>query len=430
MDIKELICKKKLEPLESEDFDWISDSIARGELSDRQILEFVKALNGYALSDTEVYLFAKSLASTGELLNISEDIGFCVDKHSVGMVSDGVTLILMSALASLDVKFVKSVSSIYDGYGSFLARLNSFKGFNCQISKNELIKRANKCFAGIYGSTNKIAPAADKIYKVCKQNDMLTEPIISASIMASKIATGASMAIVDIKSGEGEVSGEYNVEALANRLVNVGKLANIKVMSVITDLNWPISASVGLNLELQEIKDTLSQAKEYNGSNLLKLAKEMVVCVLISCGKAAGRSQASEMFDNAISSGKVYQKFCQIIDTYGGDITSVSRTQKLIDTAVTYITADYDGYISDIKLEQVYKNTEILIGEKENADLSAGLVLMCGEGDKVITGQKLAKVFYSHDNPRYFRVSADLFDSFKIAREKPAVNNLFYKVVI
>lgn len=413
--------------LSEDQIENIVEDIKNNRLSTKQILAFAKRLQT-SCSDMEVYYLAKHMAQSGQMLNLSEAVGFCVDKHSAGNVSDGMSIILMSVLASLGIKFVKSVSDTYGVHGNLLQKLNRFRGFCCAIDKDELIQKSSYCGVGLIKDDGQIAPVASKIYTICKQHDMLSEPIVSASIMANKIATGANMVVVDVKSGEGSVGDFSNV--LAKRVVEVGKLAGIKTVAVITDFNWPISASVGVGLELLEIKDTLSSAKEYVGSNTLELAKEMTVCALMSCGMAKGRSEAVDLFNHAISSGKAYNKFCEIIETYGGEVYSIQRENKLIDTAVSFITADYDGYVGDIKLDKLYKNTSFIISNKGEFDQNAGLVLMCAEGNKVEKGQKLAKVFYSHDNNRYFKVAQDLFEAFEITKNKPNKTNLFIEVVI
>ena len=429
MDFKKLLLAKKSGELSEAQIKNFVYAVKNGAVTDKQILEFVKLSNEVGCSDLEVYYMAKHMAKAGTMLNVNKTLGFCVDKHSAGSVSDGMSLVLMSVLASLNFKFVRVVSNTYGIHGSLLNKLSKFKGFNAILSTEEMLEKASQCSVGIIENQGDIAPVAAKMYNICKQNNLMVEPVVSASIMANKIATGASMLVVDVKSGEGSVVESQSV-ALANRLVSVGNMANIKTVSVVTDFNWPILASVGVGLELQEIKDTLSNAKEYIGSNILKLAKEMTTCVLIASGAANGRAKAAEMFNEVITSGKAYHHFCNIIQTYGGDIQSVNRTEKLIDTAVSYISAPCDGYVGDIKLDLLYKNTNYIISRKGEYDADAGLVLMCAEGDKVFAGQKLAKVFYSHENNRYFKVVNNLKDAFKITKDKPNHTNLFIKVVV
>lgn len=429
MDFKNLLAIKKSTQLTEEQIKQFVYAVKEDKLTDKQILEFVKLSNQVGCSDAEVYYMAKHMAQSGTMLNLNEQC-FCVDKHSAGNVSDGMSLILMSVLASLGINFVRVVSNTYGIHGSLLHKLSKFKGFNALLTKQEMLNKLNSCGVGILQDQGDIAPVAAKMYKICKEHNLIVEPVVSASIMANKIATGANMLVIDVKSGEGSVVGTQNAQKLAERLVSVGGMANIKTVSVVTDFNWPILASVGVGLELQEIKDTLSNAKEYIGSNILKLAKEMTTCVLLSNGAAAGRSQAAEMFDKAISSGKAFNKFCEIIETYGGDVYSTDRTNKLIDTAVSYITADHNGYVGDILLDKLYKNINTIISYKGEYDADAGLVLMCAEGDKVIAGQKLAKVFYSHSNQKYFKVAEQLYKSFVISKERPVHTNLFIKVVV
>ena len=430
VNFKNFIESKKDGELSYKQIKSFVDSFMQDKLSEKQVVEFIKVSAKYGCTNAEVYNMAKCMAETGTQLKISDELGFCVDKHSAGTVSDGTSLILLSALASLGIPFVKVVSNTYGNHGSMFNKLNMFKGFNAYQTKAEVAQRVKECGVGIVADTGNIAPAAAKMYNICKQHGLMPEQVVASSIMANKIATGASLVVVDVKSGEGSVVGSANAEALAKRLVEVGKLAGIKTIAVVTDFNWPISAAVGAGLELQEIKDTLSNAKEYIGSNLLKLAKEMVTCVLMSCERATTRSQAAAMFDDVISSGAAYNQFCKIISSYGGDFLSFDRTEKLIDTAVSYITADYSGFIGDIKLDELYKAVEFIISHKGEVDKDAGLVLMCAEGDRVTEGQKLAKIFYSHDNNRYFKVAQELYDSFKITKEKPSLNNLFIKVEV
>ena len=107
-----------------------------------------------------------------------------------------------------------------------------------------------------------------------------------------------------------------------------------------------------------------------------------------------------------------------------------NRKELLMDTAVSYITAKQSGYMYDIKLAELYSTSQELIGSGKTFDASAGVVLMCKEGDKIVEGQKIAKVLYSHENKRYFELHDRLLDSFEIRQEKPVINNLFYKVIV
>ncbi|MBQ8468652.1 MAG: hypothetical protein IJ542_02730 [Clostridia bacterium] len=428
MEFKDILSKKQKEQLTKEDFRAFVEMLSNGKLSEKQILEFAKMLNSVGCSDSEIFELATAFACSGELLNLSQKFDLCVDKHSAGKVSDGMSLILMSVFPCLGITFVKSISSIYGMYGSMLSRLSAIDGFEVAASIDDATEKAKKC--GTFLLKTKIAPASAEVYRVCKKHNFLCEPIVSSTIMSNKIATGANMLVVDVKAGEGAVVDSATSNKIAERIVSVGKLAGINTISIVTDLSWPIASSVGNNLELQEIKDLLSGQKDYAGSSLMALAREMVVCALLASKRCKTRSEATEMFNKTIESGEAYSKFCEIVDCYGGDIVSSDRTEKLIDTAVSYVCAKRDGYVSDIKLGALYDSVNHIISSQKDFDKRAGLILMCREGDKIGAGQKLAKVFYSHENKRYFEVAQNLINSFIIADEKPSVNKLFYRVVV
>ena len=430
MELKELIAKKKTQELDYEDCHELASILAFDKNNEKQIVEFVNLLNDKGCSDDEVYNLALAFADSGKRLNCAHYFDCSADKHSAGLVSDAISLILMSVLPCVGITFTKTINKSYGTFSSFAQKLGAISGFVVSKDLNKTLERAKESGAFLYEGDESLYPASTNIYEVCKNNKLLIEPIVASTILANKIATGASSFVADIKMGEGSVYNSNQSVELAERIVRVAKKANIKAVAVVTDLNWPISASVGTKLELQEVKDLLEGSKDYGGSSLLTLAKEMVVCLLLLNKKASTRSEAGEMFDEAISSGKAYTRFKNIVETYGGSLVETNRKELLMDTAVSYITAKQSGYMYDIKLAELYSTSQELIGGSKTFDASAGVVLMCKEGDKIVEGQKIAKVLYSHENKRYFELHDRLLDSFEIRQEKPVINNLFYKVIV
>ena len=426
--IKELIEKKQTAELMVEDMHIFVDEILKSK-SDKDIVSLVSCMQKYGMSDEEIYSLAGALAASGMSLNTSRELGYCVDSQSVGKFSDPINLIVMSVLSVYDIKFVKAVGNSYAEKGSTFDRLKSIKGLKIPAVLDDAYEIADNVGVMLFDAKN-IAPAAVKLYNICKKHNMLVEFIIAATVVANKIATGSSLVIYDIKIGEGSVLGLIESELLAQRLINVSSLARINAVSVITDLSWPISATVGYNFEIQEIIDYLSGAKEYPNSSLKTLAKEMTVCALMSSGVAKSRTNAVELYNDAITSGKAYQKFREILEYYGANFDDFNRTNKFVDTAVSYVVAKQDGYVFDIKLLDLYNCAHEIIGSGKSYDKNAGIVLMCAEGTPVKKGQKLAEVFFSLDNKRYFEKYKDLNDCFAVSEKKPVVNNLFYKVMV
>jgi len=420
--------KNKELSLTKEEIDFVIYSYNRDKINDAKMIDFLKLINETNFSYEETYYLANAMASTGEKLEISKNVGFVIDKHSAGSISDPTTLIFMSVLATLGVRNVKVLSSDFGEFGSSLARFKGFKNFDAKISKEKLYENIKNINFGVLEETGEIAPIDKKIYNLRKRANIVSVPLVAASILSKKIATGASAVIYDVKTGEGAIfPSEKFANELANYLVNSTKLAGIMCASVITNLDQPLGASIGLRTELEETIAVLRSERAFYDAKLLDVAKELVIVALCLTGVTAGRSDASKLFDEAIVSGKALDNFRALIKTYGGVYEDFKHTsQRLLNgVAISYITAKEDGYITDIILQNLIDAYKII------NDKHAGIVLLVREGSRVKTGDKLMRVFYSIDNKTYFDSINSLYDSIIIGKTKPLKpQKTFHKIIL
>lgn len=192
------------------------------ELSENQIDFFVSGYNSFTVSEEEMaaflmavtlngftydeaYYFSKALAGSGKLLKVSETFGVCVDKHSTGGISDTVTLAVIPILASLGVKVAKVCSETFGVARGTIDRLSMFDGYNSNISIRAFESIIADVDASIIGPDNaNIAPSDQRLYLLRRKTATYPSiPLIATSIMAKKIATGASVLVLDVKCGEG-----------------------------------------------------------------------------------------------------------------------------------------------------------------------------------------------------------------------------------
>lgn len=418
MDLREIEHAKMSRLLEAEEIEYFVSCANKSLLSDKQIVDFLSCLNKYGISSEEVFLFSKAIAKTGEMLNIDKSVPGSVDKQSIGAVPDYVSYILLGLLPALDVPIVKIVNE--DSYNNLSFSLS----LNVPKTRESALRKFKECNVYLQANTN-ICPVSKKIIEACKRYHRNLPFVVASIYLAEKIAVGATLAIFDVKNGEGGLV-EGDAISIVNYLVEAGKLANIKVVAVETDLSYPISNFVGFGLELKEVVDTLSGAKEHSKSSLMILSKEIISCILLAQNRASTRTEAAEMILEAIESGRAYKEFLNVVKTYGGklDLPKID----MLETAVSYIISKSDGYVYDIKIGKIYEDAKYIVGNKE--DLSAGVELLVAEGDKVVKGQKLARVYYNYSNKRYFEKYDSISECFQISSTKPKMNNLFYKVVL
>ena len=420
--------------LSFEEISLLVSKYQSGEISDGKMLEFMKLIDEKNFSYDETYYLADALARTGKILEISKEVGFVVDKDSAGSYSDATSLIFMSVLASLKIKNIKSVSSVYGNSNNTLDRLKLFTGFDARVTKDKLVEILNKTHAGFIDEEMQIAPIDKRLFALEKKYNVSSIPLIVASILSRKIAMGASAIVFDVKTGEGAMfkSQEY-AQTLATYLVECGKRAGFVCSSLISNLDEPLGSSLGLQSEIQETLSILRSEKSLYASKLLSVAKELVINAIMLFSDQISREKASSMFDQAISSGLALKKFYEIIGEYGGEYLDFKHTStKLLNNvAISYLCATKKGYVNDIVISEVYEAlNKFANNPSAEEDKNANFVLLVGEGQKVFEGDKLVRIFYSYDNKNISSAIKTLKDAIRIEDKRVVPKKTLYKVII
>ena len=426
--------KKNKKELSKAEIEYVIRNYHNGKISDKRMLEFIELINENTFTYKETYYMAYAMAMTGDTLNLSNDLGVIVDKHSAGAVSDAVTLVGMAVLSSLGVKTVKVLSERFGGFSHSLERFKLFHGFDAKINTEELKKNINNIGCGLLEETGQIAPVDIKLYNLRKQAKIRTIPLVASSILSKKIATGANTVVFDVKCGEGGIFNSYEQSIrLAEYLVESAKLANINVASIVSNLNQPLGSSFGPRMEVEEAISVLNRDRTLYDAKLLQVAKELVAISLMLAGVTNKKTRAFEMFDEAIETGIALAKFKEIISTYGGLYDNfINANLNLLDgIAVSYITSDQSGIITDILLKNITQSYKIISNnQKGKVDKNAGFVVLVREGDKILKNQKIIRVCYSIDNENYSKCYSLLKTCVVAGRIKPKAVQPLYKIIL
>ena len=432
--INQIIDKKVQEKtLSLDEITFVVNQFNQGEITNGRMIDFMSAINEKNFSYQETLFLAQAIANTGEKLNISDRVGYVVDKHSVGLISDATTLIFMSVLASLGVKNVKVLADVYSSHRNTLDRFKSFKNFNAKVSTKRLCDIINTVGVGVVEQSTRFAPVDKKMYLLRKQSGIVSIPLIASSILAKKIATGVNAVVYDVKVGEGGLADDKKQAGiLATFLVEASKLAGIAAASVITNLDQPLGSCMGAKVEIEETLAVLRNDRALYDAKLIDVARELVVVALCLTGKAKGRTEATNMFEQAVESEKAKEKFKEIITAYGGKYEDFKHSVEdlLGGVAVSYITASDNGYVGDVNLTKFMQGYKTLANNNGVFDKNAGIVLLAREGAKIDYGDKIARVFYSIGSRGYFDSINTFKEAIKVAKVKPSVHSVFYKVII
>ena len=406
MTIIDIINKKRLgKRLTYEELDYAFTGYLKKQHEDYQVSSLLMAIviNGMTLEETIdlTDIFIKS----GEIYDLTSLNEVVVDKHSTGGIGDSTTLVVGPIVASCGIKMAKISGRGLGITGGTIDKLESIPKFNVNLTEKEFKKAVKKVGFVDCSQTKNLVPL-DKIIYNLRNNSGTTEslPLIVSSIMSKKIASGADIILIDIKVGRGAlIKTKKDATLMSSWMKEIGKKYNKKVVTIISDMNVPLSNSIGNALEVEEAMKVLYGEK----TRLYKTSKE-IASILISLAKKITIKEAEEMVDLSISSGRAYKKFLEFVTNQGGDINSLK-----INAKIKVIKSQKNGILKDINALKVGELALKLgagkINDRENIDYSAGVKLYKEIGDKVKKGDILAAI-YTNKNVKLSNEDINCFE--------------------
>jgi thymidine phosphorylase len=197
----------------------------------------------------------------------------------------------------------------------------------------------------IIGQTSDLAPADRRLYAIRDVTGTVESiPLITASILAKKIAAGLDALVMDVKVGSGAfMPTREGSRALANSIVATAALANLKTHVLITDMNEVLGRTAGNALEIGEavryLKNTHREPRL--DAVTLGLCAEM----LLVTGVETDRERALARVDAAVSSGRALEIFAKMVAALGGPVDFVEKTDTYLATAPVRRPIHADGYL-------------------------------------------------------------------------------------
>ena len=389
MNIIDIIVKKKNnQKLTKEELEYVINGYLNNEIKDYQVSSLLMAivLNGMDLEET-TYL-TDIMINSGETIDLG--LGDIVDKHSTGGVGDKTTLILAPLVASVGVKVAKMSGRGLGHTGGTIDKLESIKGFNVSMTKEEFQNQVNDIGVAIISQTGNIAPADKKLYAL-RDVTGTTEsiPLIASSIMSKKIASGAKYIVIDVKVGNGALMKNIeDARELANTMIHIGNNYNRKVVCVLTNMDIPLGNNIGNGLEVIE---SINCLKGEGPKDLEKLVLELG-SIMVSLSKNISKETAKEQLEQNLYNGKAYNKFEELVKYQKGDINSIE-----IATKNYSIKSSKEGFISKIDTEKFGEIVKNIgggrINKEDSIDYGVGISINKKVGDLIFQNEELARVY-------------------------------------
>ena len=382
--------------LSADEIEFVVDGYTKGEIPDYQMSALLMAILIRGMDREETLELTMAMMHSGETLDLSGIKGVKADKHSTGGVGDKTSQILCPMVAAQGVKIAKMSGRGLDHTGGTIDKLESFPGFNTGISEETFMANVNDFGIAIAGQTADLDPADKKMYALRDVTGTVPSiPLIVSSIMSKKLAAGADVIVLDVKSGSGSfMKTEDDARELAENLTAVGKMAGKKTVAVITDMDEPLGNAIGNALEVKEAIEVLRGDKK---GELLELCLTLGACILTEAGIAENDDEARQMLIRGIEDGSALNKLAQLVEGQGGDKNAVYNTGLLPSAPVRYeAICKQTGYVKHISAADVGLVSMHLGGgrvtKESEIDLSVGLILNKKVGDRVEAGESLGTI--------------------------------------
>lgn len=432
MRMVDLINKKKNGGvLTKEEINFVVKGYTNGDIPDYQMSAFLMTVYFKGMNKTEIADLTLAYVNSGETVDLSDIKGIKVDKHSTGGVGDKVSLIIIPLVASVGVPVAKMSGRGLGHTGGTIDKLESIEGFNIELDRDVFISNVNKYKMAIAGQSANLTPADKKIYALRDVTATVDSiPLIAASIMSKKIASGADCIVLDVKVGSGAfMKSIEEAKELANTMVEIGKSINRKTIAIITDMSQPLGYEIG---NANEVKEAIEVLKGKGPDDLTIVALTIASHMTVLGGAFTDFDMAYKELNAIIKTGKAIEKLKELVEIQGGN-PQVIDSPEGFPQAKNHIEvkSSSSGFVNSIDAESIGISAMLLgAGRKtkeDKIDYSAGITLVKKVGDKVNTGDTLCILHTNlHD---YKEAEVMAHNAFSIKDANPGKLKDIYDVI-
>ena len=403
MNILDIIAKKRdSKELSKEEIEYFIKEYTKGNIQDYQASALIMAIYINGMNDREITDLTLAMAHSGEVLDLSCFGENVVDKHSTGGVGDKVSIILLPIIASLGVPVAKMSGRGLGFTGGTVDKMESIPGYRTNVTIEEFIEDVKKVGISMIGQTMNLAPADKKIYALrdtiaCVENI----PLIASSIMSKKIASGANKIVIDVTVGKGAfMKNKEDAQKLAEQMIRIGKLAGREVKCVLTPMDEPLGYSIGNSLEVIEAINFL---KGDMPKDLKEVVLELGANMLQLAGKGENIEENKLKILENIENENAYNKFVEMVENQGGDISFVKDTTKFKKSKyILAVVTKKTGKVTEINAENIGKLACYLgagrVNKDDKIEPDVGIVLNKKVGEEVLEDDFLAYICANDEN--------------------------------
>ena len=414
--------------LTDEQIQFFIDGYVSGAIPDYQASALLMAIFLKGMTPHETAALTRSMAQSGDLVDLSSIDGIKVDKHSTGGVGDKTTLIVAPVVASLGVRVAKMSGRGLGHTGGTVDKLESIPGFRTTLDREAFFDVVRRVGVSVIGQSGNLAPADKKLYALRDVTATVNSiPLIASSIMSKKIAAGSDRILLDVKTGSGAFMKTLEDSiALAKEMVSIGEHVGRRTVALITDMDRPLGCAIGNALEVREACETLQGR---GPADLTEVCIELAANMLWLAEKGE-LAQCRSLARQQIANGEAFAKLKEMVQAQGGDTSVLDDPEKFAPPNVCYeVLAQREGFLYAMDTEKCgIASVELGAGREKKEDpidYSAGIVLRKKVGDFVRKGEVLAS-FYSSEESKCRTAEQTFTQALRIQNARPEQTALIH----
>ncbi|HNP36684.1 MAG TPA: thymidine phosphorylase [Woeseiaceae bacterium] len=427
-------CKRDGGVLGKEQIRYFVDGLTDSSIPAEQVSALAMAIFLNGMSFEEAGQLTRAMASSGTVLDWTDAglDGPVVDKHSTGGVGDKVSFLLAPIAAACGC-YVPMISGRGLGHtGGTTDKVESIPGYLSMPDFKLFRKVVKSAGCAIIGQTSDLAPADRRFYAIRDVTGTVESvPLITASILAKKIAAGLSALVMDVKVGNGAfMESDARARELAKSIIGTAATAGLQTHALITDMNEVLGTSAGNALEIAEsVRYLRNEQREARLDEVvLALCGEM----LVASGMEDDRGAARKRCEDAIVSGAAAEAFAKMCAGLGGPADFIDRFEHYLPRAEVVRPIHAEGYLQAVNTRAVGSAIIELGGGRrtvgQDLDLAVGFSAITGIGSQLDRQQPLALVHAATDSDAD-RAQRNLLAACTFGHEPPAERPVIYDIL-
>lgn len=357
---------------------------------DKTVKKMFISLDSFGMTNKETLYLALALRDSGKVLKFNQLV---FEKHSSGGVGDSTSMVLVPLLASLGYKVIKTTAKSFVFTNGSADRFGAIPNFSTQLEDDDIKRCLNSTNACILSHNGDMCPADRILFDLREKYDLSANPnFLAASIAAKKLASGASVVLVDIKYGLASVLRTYKEAVHTAKLLRyIFSQEGVESVVTITNTAQTIGDGIGNAVEVVDALRVLQGRKCLLRDVVVRFATEMIV----KSETQMSRKDIVNLIENALDKGYAYNRFLEIVKAQGGDVKAVEESKIFKPYRSINFVSDKNGYVGYIN--------SLLLGEmvrtmcQDSHDNNIGIVLKVKIGDYVKKGDIVVTLFYKDE---------------------------------